>query len=81
VPAHETNDWDLVKNNFPEQDAIVPMLRVTAIKLSAVGAGHARDEGATNLNRTAKMSRARPAPTVSWFLAERGNQARKLFLA
>jgi len=62
----------LVKNNFPKRDAIIPMLRVIAIKLSAVGAGHARDEGATNLNRTAKMSRARPAPTMLWFFAERG---------
>ncbi len=60
---------------------MVPMLRVTVIKLSAVGAGHARDEDATNLNRTAKMSRARSAPTVLGFFAECGNHARKLFLA
>ena len=41
--------------------ASFPRSGVTAIKLSDVGAGHARDEGTT----IAQISRAWPAPTAS----------------
>jgi len=39
----------MVGNNFPRHKLIVPTQRVTAIKLSGVGAGRARDDGAITL--------------------------------
>ncbi len=39
----------MVGNNFPRHKLIVPTQRVTAIKLSLVGAGRARDDGAITL--------------------------------
>lgn len=44
----------MVGNNFPRHKLIVPTQRVTAIKLSGVGAGHARDEKATSLQSLCK---------------------------
>ena len=45
----------------------IPTQSVTAIKLTIVGAGRARDgrAAAATLYYCAQMSRARPAPTVS----------------
>ncbi|MEE7625103.1 hypothetical protein V3O24_02920 [Methylobacter sp. Wu8] len=39
-----------------------------ALPLRVVGAGHARDEGATTLYRSTEISRALPAPTLLLYL-------------
>ncbi len=44
----------MVGNNFPRHKLIVPTQRVTAIKLSLVGAGRARDDGAITLQSLCK---------------------------
>jgi hypothetical protein len=56
----DDTDW-MGSNGF----YFAPTGYVTAIKLSIVGAGRARDGRAATLYDCTQMSRARPAPTVS----------------